>query len=376
MLLHESFESHAARRPYAVALSFGARHWTYGELNVLANRFAHTLITAGVAAEVRVGLHLPPGVELIAAMLGSMKAGGAYVPLDPGLPAGRLAQIIERAEPAVLVTRFVTAADLPGHSAQLIFADNASTLATRSEDPRLPVAAGDLCYVMFTSGSTGAPKGVMVTHGNLAPLFDDIGACLDIDADDVWTTFHPFSFGFSVWEIWCALRHGGRLVIVPPELRTDPVRLFNLMRSENVTVVSQTPSAFRQNFLSDTFIADEGDGVGATAIRCVVLSGEAVDTGALQRWFARHGDDGPRIVNTYAITEAAGQLTVAEYKSADCDKRATTIVGRPLAHAELAIVDEDWLPVAAGQAGELFVGGPSVAGTSRRAGIEPVTGRA
>jgi len=261
MLLHESFESHAARRPYAVALTLvddqGKRHWTYGELNALANRFAHTLSESGVSAEVRVGLHLLPGAELIAAMLGIMKAGGAYVPLDPGLPASRLAQIIERAEPAVIITRCVTDADLPGHSAQLIFADNESILAARREDPRTPVASDDLCYVMFTSGSTGAPKGVMVTHGNLAPLFDDIGACLDIDVDDVWTAFHPFSFGFSVWEIWGALRHGGRLVIVPPELRTDPARLFDLMCAENVTIVSQTPSAFRQNFLSDTFIDDD-----------------------------------------------------------------------------------------------------------------------
>jgi len=360
MLLHESFESHAASRPYAVALTLAdhrdQRHRTYGELNVLANRFAHTLIESGVSAEVRVGLHLPPGVELIAAMLGIMKAGGAYVPLDPGLPVNRLAQIIERAEPAVIITQCVTAADLPRHAARLVFADDESAMATRCDDPHLPVAADDLCYVMFTSGSTGAPKGVMVTHGNLTPLFDDIGVCLDIDADDVWTAFHPFSFGFSVWEIWGALRHGGRLVIVPPEMRTDPARLFDLVRAENVTIVSQTPSAFRQNFFADAFEA-----LVATAIRCIVLSGEAIDTGALQRWFARHGDDGPRIVNTYAITEAAGQLTFAEYQCADCGTRATTIVGRPLAHAELAIVDEDWLPVPAGRPGELFVGGPSVA---------------
>jgi len=227
MLLHESFESHAARRPYAVALTLvdplDERHLTYGELNALANQYAHALIESGVGAEVRVGLHLSPGVELIAAMLGIMKAGGAYVPLDPELPANRLARILELAEPAVIITQRVLADRLPGHSAQLIFADSPEDNPANNnlpgpkhrDDPRMPVAPDDLCYVMFTSGSTGAPKGVMVTHGNLSPLFDDIGTRLDIDVDDVWTAFHPFSFGYSIWEIWGALRHGGRLVMIP-----------------------------------------------------------------------------------------------------------------------------------------------------------------
>ena len=251
MLLHESFESHAARRPYAVALTVGDRHLTYGELNVLANQFAHTLIRAGVTAEVCVGLHLPPSAELIAAMLGIMKAGGAYVPLDPDFPGNRLAQILEQVNPAVIITQRDTAADLSGHSAQFIFADREAARLSRGDDPRLPVAADDLCYVMFTSGSTGSPKGVMVTHGNLEPLFDDIGLRLDIDAGDVWTAFHPFSFGYSVWEIWGALRHGGRLVIVPPELRTDPARLFELVRSQQITIVSQTPSARSEEHTSE-----------------------------------------------------------------------------------------------------------------------------
>ncbi len=357
MLLHESFESHAARRPYAVALTVGDRHLTYGELNGLANQFAHALIRAGVTAERCVGLHLPPSAELIAAMLGIMKAGGAYVPLDPDLPANRVAQILELARPGVIISQRATAADLPGHSAQLMFADRAAARSTRVDDPRIPVGSDDLCYVMFTSGSMGAPKGVMVTHGNLVPLFDDIGSRLDLEASDVWTAYHPFSFGFSVWEIWGALRHGGRLVIVPPEWRTDPERLFDLVRTQQVTMVSQTPSAFRQNLLSDAF----ADGLGRSAIRCVVLSGEALDARSLQHWFAQHGDGAVHIVNTYAITETAGQLTFADITSADCEAGTSATAGRPLAHAELAIVDENGELVSPGQAGELWVGGPGVA---------------
>jgi len=126
--------------------------------------------------------------------------------------------------------------------------------------------------------------------------------------------------------------------------------------------MSQTPSAFRQNLLSAAF----AEGLAATALRCIVLSGEAVDTGALQRFFAQHRDGMPHIVNTYAITETAGQLTYAEIEAADCHGKTAIGVGWPLAHADLAIVAEDcsdgaWTTVPDGQAGELFVGGPSVA---------------
>lgn len=356
MLLYELFENQAARQPYAVALTDGSdrRQVTYGELNELANRFAHLLIDRGVGAETCVGLHLPPGVELIAAMLGTMKSGGAYVPLDPDLPAGRLAQIIECARPGVIVSSRSLASLVPDHAARLLLVDSPSLQISRCDNPDVAVALDDLCYVMFTSGSTGAPKGVMVTHGNLEPLFDDIGARLDIRADDVWTAIHPCSFGFSVWEIWGALRHGGRLVIVPPDLRMDPTRLFELVREQQVTIISQTPSAFRQNLLSDVF----KDGVASTALRFIVLSGEEIDTAALGRWFAGRQDDAPGIVNTYAVTETSGQLTFASY---DEKNLAGSSVGEPLAHAELAVVDKDSQPVPIGRAGELLVGGPCVA---------------
>ena len=381
MILIRLFEHQVVRRPYAVALTDGERHLTYAELNAAANRFAHALRAAGVGAETRVGLHLPPGADAIAAMLGIMKSGGAYVPLDPALPTARLARIIETAGPAVIVTNRTGERTLPATTVRCLRADAAAVRHAGADDPGVAIAPADLCYVMFTSGSTGTPKGVMVTHGNLEPLFDDIGTRLGIDEGDVWTAAHSMAFGFSVWEIWGALRHGGRLVIVPAALRTDPAGLFALVREQHVTIMSQTPSAFRQNLLADVF----GEGLTATALRRVVLSGEAADGAALERWFARHGDAEPHLINTYAVTETSGQLTFARLAAAPASpdqdgqdetgqdktgksqaegmprRAAGTGAGTALAHADLAIVDAKLHPVPTGEAGELLVGGPAVA---------------
>ena len=363
--LHACVEAAALSQPDAIAVVDREVRLTYAELNSRANRLAHILIEHGVGADTIVGLHCAAGVDLIVGMLGIMKAGGAWLPLDPGLPAGRLAQISAKAEPAIIVIDDA-AADFPAYEGACLVRVGSAGSATsdsRTTNPGITISAQQLCYVMFTSGSTGEPKGVMVSHGNLDHLFDDIGARLAIGSDDCWTQFHTCTFGYSVWEIWGALRHGGRLVIVPPELRTDPSGFARFVREQQVTVVSQTPSAFRQNFLADGVgPADFGD-----ALRAIVLSGEAAVGADVHQWFERNAIDsetaGPALFNTYAVTETSGQLTLHEYRpsAAEYDNEASSTVGRPLRPAKLFVLSEDRRPLPAGEVGELFVGGPGVA---------------
>ncbi|MDH3978450.1 MAG: tRNA (adenine(22)-N(1))-methyltransferase TrmK, partial [Gammaproteobacteria bacterium] len=289
-------------------------------------------------------------------MLAVMKAGAAYVPLDPSLPKQRISQIAGQCGLSVVIQSAAHQQTLPIEVAHLINADDVEAYGP-SDNPDQRVEPEHLCYVMFTSGSTGTPKGVMVTHGNLEPLYQDIGPHLDISADDVWSLFHPFSFGFSIWEIWGALSHGGRLVIISPELRTDPSAFFELIKVEAVTIVSQTPSAFRQNMLDSAFDQD----LSATALRLIVLSGEAVDSQAVATWIERHGDTEPRLVNTYAITETAGQVTCASLSRELISKDQSKNVGLPLKHVEVLLLDDEGQPVQRGNPGELCVGGPSVA---------------
>ena len=360
--LHESFEEHAMRSPDRIAISFNGFQLSYGELNRRANRLAHALRAEGVDTEALVGLCLPIGPDLIVGMLAILKAGGAYVPLDPDQPASRLEQVLSQARPAlVLFDQAVVTLPTDAFPTYCI-SGQSETIGRQSDaNPEIPVAADDLCYVMFTSGSTGVPKGVMVTHGNVEFLFADVNGvehyALDIDSSDVWTLFHTATFGFSVWEIWGALCHGGRLVIVPLELRVDPVRLFDLLRAESVTIISQTPSAFRQNFLTDEFISQRA----GLSLRAIVLSGEAVAAQDLRHWFEKNPSSGPRIINTYAITETAGQVAVREYTADDDHDFLNKSIGHPLSHARIFILDTDRKPVSPGVIGELFVGGPGIA---------------
>ncbi|MGI9341908.1 MAG: amino acid adenylation domain-containing protein, partial [Gammaproteobacteria bacterium] len=352
--LHTFVEEYAHTRPDAIAVSDEREALTYAELNARANRIAHGLSESSDEAGRVVAISATAGVDAVAGIVGIMKSGSAYLPLDPALPAERLRRFADVAMPAAVVADAAGRAALESLDLPIVSASPGSGGVT---NPGIRVTRDNLCYVMFTSGSSGAPKGVMVTHGNLENLFDDIGDVLDIASDDVWTLFHTCAFGFSVWEIWGALRHGGHLVVVPPALRNDPRGFARLVADRRVTVVSQTPSAFRQNFLADDVRrADFG-----AALRAVVLSGEPVVGADVRAWFAAAGDSRTALFNTYAITETSGQLTIFEYVPERLDDENLQSLGRPLRQFELLVLDERQVPVPMGEVGELYVAGPGVA---------------
>ncbi|MBT8422507.1 MAG: AMP-binding protein, partial [Gammaproteobacteria bacterium] len=236
--LHKIIELQASNAPDAVAVSCGDTVLTYGELNARANALANNLRAAGVSAEEPVGLCLPRDCDLIVGILGILKSGAAYLPLDPGYPPARLASVLDQAKPRLIVSTPEADAVLPDTGAAIVDVDAGSD----DSNPQSGANADDLCYVIFTSGTSGRPKGVMVTHANVARLFPALPAGLRFDNQDVWTLFHSYAFGFSAWEIFGALIHGSRLVIVPERDKADPRALYELLRTAGVTVLSQTPS--------------------------------------------------------------------------------------------------------------------------------------
>ncbi len=211
--------------------------------------------------------------------------------------------------------------------------------------------------MIYTSGSTGRPKGVVVTHANVVRLFRATEHRFGFGEEDVWTLFHSYAFDFSVWEIWGALLYGGRLVVVPFATSRDPEAFRALLARERVTVLSQTPSAFRQ-----LVRADEAAGAAdRLALRWVVFGGEALEPRTLLPWLARHGDGAPRLVNMYGITETTVHVTFRPVTLADAEAGRGSAIGEPLPDLRVYVLDRRAEPVPPGVPGEMYVGGAGVA---------------
>lgn len=354
--LHTGFERQAARTPHAVALSCEGAHLTYAETNRRANQLAHHLVACGVGPDILVGLCVDRSLDMVVAILAVLKAGGAYLPVDASYPADRLAFMLEDARAPVLISQRARIATLPPTPARTVLMDDpeADWSALPDTNPGVDVSPDHLAYVIYTSGSTGKPKGCMITHRNVARLMTATDPWFHFGAKDVWTLFHSCAFDFSVWEIWGALLYGGRLVVVPYLVSRSPEAFYALVASEGVTVLNQTPSAFRQ-----WIQAEETAGPRPLALRYVIFGGEALDMQSLRPWFDRHGDVHPRLVNMYGITETTVHVTYRPLARNDVAK--ASVIGIPIPDLEFHILDPYGNPVPLGVPGEIHVGGAGVA---------------
>ncbi|MFF6835832.1 amino acid adenylation domain-containing protein [Streptomyces sp. NPDC012438] len=348
----EVFRSWAERTPDAVAVSCDGTDLTYAELDARSNRLAHRLRSLGVRTDQLVGVRLERGPDLVVALLGVLKSGAGYLPLDPGQPAERLAYILADSEVSVVVGRE------PAGDAVATVSPDAPAGDWPDTAPGAGAGADNVAYVIYTSGSTGRPKGVPVTHANVLRLLRSCEADFGFGPTDVWTLFHSYAFDFSVWELWGALLHGGRAVVVPFAVSRSPRDFLELLVAERVTVLNQTPSAFR--VLAEA-VAEAGLRPDALALRTVVFGGEALDVAELEPWFARFGDGGPVLVNMYGITETTVHVTYRPLHAAEAAGTRPSPIGRPLRDLRVYLLDDDLNPVPAGVPGQVFVSGPGLA---------------
>ena len=244
---------------------------TYRQLNERANQLAHRLLKMGVNRGDFVGLCTQRSIELVIGILGILKAGAAYIPLDPSYPEDRLDYMAQDSQ-LQLVVRYQSQPKLA--VAMIDLAD--PSLADESlAEPEVMVSADDVAYVIYTSGSTGRPKGVEVTHKNVLRLFTSSDVLFGFGAGDVWSLFHSYAFDFSVWELWGGLLYGGQVVVVPLDIARSPDQFHHFLQQNGVTVLNQTPSAFRQ--LIDADRRSQELNHPPLALKWVMFGGEALD---------------------------------------------------------------------------------------------------
>jgi amino acid adenylation domain-containing protein len=357
--IHQLFEAQVEQTPEAVAVVYEDKQLTYRELNARANQLAHHLRSLGVEPEVLVGICVERSLEMVVGLLAILKAGGAYMPLDPAYPHERLAFILQDAQVSVLLTQQQLVKVLQEHQIRLVCLDaNWESVAHESgENPIRNSKADNLAYAIYTSGSTGQPKGVLINHANVVRLFRATQSQFHFNEQDVWTLFHSYAFDFSVWEFWGALLYGGQLVVVPYWISRSPEAFYDLLCAQQVSVLNQTPSAFRQLIWAEESV----EAAKKLSLRLVIFGGEALEIQSLKPWFERHGDQSPQLVNMYGITETTVHVTYRHLTIADLEVASGSIIGRPIPDLQVYILDRHQQPLPIGVPGEMYVGGAGLA---------------
>ncbi|WP_156765124.1 non-ribosomal peptide synthetase, partial [Mycobacterium sp. 1245852.3] len=355
------FAAQVARDPLAVALTWGGLSMSYRELDAAANRLAHRLIDEGCGPGQCVAVLMERSAHAVVAILAVLKTGAAYLPIDPAMPQQRIGFMLTDAAPVAAVTTTNLRSRLDGCGVAIIDVAGPA-VHTRPGSALTAPEPADIAYLIYTSGTTGTPKGVAVTHGNVTALLASMNGRLT-PPTGVWSQCHSLAFDFSVWEIFGALLSGGRLLIVPDDVVRSPEDLRALLIDEDVSVLSQTPSAF--------FALQGADASRSThqfTPRTVVFGGEALLPQRLGKWLHNHPHR-PRLINMYGITETTVHASCRKICDADIDGHVSPI-GKPLAHLAFFVLDPWLCPVPAGVPGELYVAGCGVAvGYLGRAGL-------
>ena len=356
--LHELFEAQVLRTPHAVAVRDGEEELTYRELNSAADALAAVLRRDGVGPDVGVGICVGRSPALIIGLLGILKAGGFYVPLDPTIPRKRLLFFIEDAKLQTIVTVRAHSAGLP--SVRLVHLDEIDPEASGTPQSEIGSEArrrlaSAAAYVMYTSGSTGEPKGVRVEHRSVVNFVQAARQEYHLTATDVVLQFASIGFDTSVEEIFPTLASGATLVLRPEDMLGSAKSFLGMCARLGITVLD-LPTAYWHTLVPQLL---HGAASLWPELRLVIIGGEAADSAAVQDWFAATSGS-VDLINTYGPTEATVIATWARLTPGESGSGGAAI-GSPLPGVSVEVLDRFGLPVPVGVIGELVIGGAGVA---------------
>jgi len=347
----ELFEEQAAKRAEAVALRYEEEQQSYGELNERANQVAHYLRRQGVGAEVVVGILMERSLEMVSAVLGVLKAGGAYLPLDPSYPPERLAYMLAETGAAVVLTQAELMSSLPVGAAPVICLERDWGLleGESGANPGAVVRAENLAYIMYTSGSTGEPKGVSVSHRGVVRLVKETDYA-HFGTEEVFLQYAPLSFDASTFELWGSLLNGGQLVLMKAGVASLE-ELGEVVRRRQVSTLWLTAGLFQQ--MVEERLSD------LSGVRQLLAGGDVLPVAQVKK-LLRELPAGGTLINGYGPTENT-TFSCCHGLTARSRWQGSVPIGRPIANTEVYVVDSRLQPVPRGVAGELLIGGEGLA---------------
>ena len=349
-LVHQMFEQHVSKTPDNTAVVFQGQQLTYKQLNEKSNSVASYLLEKGAGTNTLVGLYTERSLELIVGILGILKAGCAYLPLDPEYPAERTDFMVQDAGVPVILTQGHLTSHLSDSKIPLLTFEKATAQTCQSPHAfSVEVSKDDTAYVIYTSGSTGQPKGVPISHDNLR-LSTLARLAYYPEAPKSFLLLSSFAFDSSVAGIFWTLSTGGRLVLSEKHIEQDINEVANLIAANNVTHTLMLPSLY-------TLLLQHAKVESLSSLQSVIVAGEA----CMPSLCALHNDtlENVGLYNEYGPTEATVWCTVHKVRKEDAS--GPVPIGRPIANAQVYILDEKLQPVPAGVAGELYVAGAGLA---------------
>lgn len=357
--LVDIFNDTVTKFPNNIAVIFDGVQTTYQELDKRSNELAKCIIhyqkNRGFSEHnPLIAICVERTLDMLIGVLAILKSGGAYVPVDPQYPKERMDYILSHSKAPLLLTHHChddLGLDYP--DSQKIYLDESInyTLNNNFELKTIEPKIDDVAYVLYTSGSTGKPKGVSVTHSNVDSLLYSLDAEFDLNERDIWSLYHTYCFDISVWEIWGAFAFGGALLVIPYQVTRNPSLFYEIVKSQKVSVLTQTASAFQMFINEDLKNKDK-----LTHLKYVGFVGESLKVSILRPWVEKYGVNQPELANLYGITETTVYTNYKFVGLADIEKGRDNI-GWPLKEFSMCVLNDNktWSPV--GIVGEICIGG-------------------